>query len=462
MRIRFASLLVAASLTPAFTNAQSLPTVAAAHRVADSLARDFVARGQSPSVSVAIIRGADTIMMAAYGMADLELGVPATPQSVYRIGSVTKQYAAAATMQLIEQGKMALDDSIAMHLDRLPEAWRAVTVRQLLNHTSGIPSYTGLGAEWQKRWAEEMLPRTIIGMVADKPMDFAPGTKWEYNNTGYILLGMLIEKHAGKSWGADLDARFVKPLALGTTINCLNSPVIAQRVRGYEKQGQGWRNADYLAMTQPYAAGAICATAGDVARWNRLLHTGQVVSPSSYQMMITPEGAAATAPMKYGFGLAPAEIAGRPMIQHGGGIHGFISSNGWVPSAELSVTVLTNSGSARPDPLMQQLIRAALGVPLDAPPEVVPLSAAERERYVGVYALELPGGVPDFTVQATDDGGITAQLTGQGANRLLYYGDHTFGMSFDSTLRIIFTVVDGRATAMTLRQGGRDYPGKRK
>lgn len=462
MRIRVTSLLVAMSLAPALMHAQALPPVAVAHRVVDSLARDFVANNESPSVSIAVIRGADTIAIAAYGTADLEQGVAANPHSVYRIGSVTKQFTSAAVMQLIEQGAMALDDSLAMHLDSLPAAWRPVTVRQLLNHTSGIPSYTGLGEAWRKRWAEEMTPRTIIGMVADAPMDFAPGTKYAYNNSGYILLGMLIEQATGRSWGEDLDVRFAKPLGLGGTINCLNDPVIPHRVPGYEREGDGWRHTFRLAMTQPYAAGSICSTAGDVAKWNRLLHTGKVVSAASYQMMITPEGAAGEGPTQYGFGLARDTIAGRPMIQHGGGIHGFITANAWVPSEELSVTVLTNSGSARPAPLMRQLIRAALGAPLLQTPPVVPLGATARERYVGVYTLQLPPGPRDFTVAATPDGGLAGQLAGQSPIPLKHYGNRTFGVDFDPSVRIIFTVVDGRATAMTLRQGGQESRGERK
>jgi CubicO group peptidase (beta-lactamase class C family) len=341
---------------------QARPSVAVAHHLADSLARDFVARGEAPSVAVAVLRGNDTILIAAYGMADLENSVAATPQSLYRIGSVTKQFTAAAVMQLVEQGKVALDDSIAKHLADLPEAWRGVTVRQLLNHTSGIKSYTALGPEWVKRWGEEMPPRTVIGLVATQPMDFAPGTKWAYNNTGYILLGILIDHLTGTRWGADLTTRFATPLGIPSVTNCMNGPVLPKRVRGYEKFGSGWQNAAYLAMSQPYAAGAICATVGDIARWNRALHMGNVVSPASYTLMTTPEGAAATGAMKYGFGLAPATIAGVAVISHGGGIHGFISANVWVPGDQISITVLANSGSAKSGELQEKLLRAVLGV----------------------------------------------------------------------------------------------------
>src|SRR5690606_27414018 len=128
----------------------------------------------------------------------------------------------------------------------------------------GIPSYTSLGPEWQRRWGEEMLPRAILAMVAEKPMDFAPGAEHRYNNTGYILLGMLIEELTDARWGADLEARFSRPLGLSATRNCLMGPIVPHRVRGYDKAGTGWQNAAHLAMTQPYAAGAMCSTLGDL------------------------------------------------------------------------------------------------------------------------------------------------------------------------------------------------------
>ncbi len=449
-------------LSPTSLVAQSLPTVAAAHRVADSLARDFVARGESPSVAIAVLRGTDTIAFLAHGMADLELQVPATTASVYRIGSVTKQFTAVAVMQLAEQGRLALDDSIAVHLDNLPAAWRSVTVRQLLNHTSGIPSYTALGPEWQRRWGEEMLPRTILAMVATKPIDFAPGLEHRYNNTGYILLGMLIEALTDKRWGEDLEARFSEPLGLADTRNCMNGPIVPRRVRGYEKQGTGWQNAAYLAMTQPYAAGAMCSTLSDLTTWNRALHAGSVVSGASYAVMTTPVPPAGRNGMGYGFGLSVDTIAGRRMVVHGGGIHGFSTANSWVPSAELSVTVLANSGSARTNPLMGQLARAALGAPLQVEQAVVPLTDADRERYVGTYVLPLPGGPQDFQVAAAADGTLTGQMGGQQPLPLKYFGDHTFGADFDPTVRIIFTVVDERATEMVLRQRGGEIRGGRK
>jgi D-alanyl-D-alanine carboxypeptidase len=272
---------------------------------------------------------------------------------------------------------------------------------------------------------------------------------------------MLIEKITGRPWGADLAERFTKPLGLSDTRDCLATPIIPRRARGYEREEGHWINTPYLAMSQPYSAGAICSTVGDLARWNGALHTGQVVSAASYALMTTPEGAADSSSPRYGFGLIPDTLAGRPMITHGGGIPGFITANAWVPSAQLSITVLTNSGGARADVLMKQLVRAALGVPLELPPTVIPLAAVERRRYVGVYALALADGVHDFTIAEEGDH-LTAQQAGQEAIPILHYGNHTFGAGFDPSVRLIFTIEGGRATKLTLVQRGGRFEGARK
>lgn len=466
MKRRRVALLVVVGLVAAAVwqpvHAQSLPPVARVRAVVDSLARDFLARRQAPSVAIGLVRGTDTIALDGWGTADLEQEVPASAPTVYRIGSVTKQFTAAAIMQLREQGRLRLEDSIAAYVAGLPAGWRPVTIRQLLNHTSGIPSYTDIGPRWTRRWGQQMPPDSIIALTFADTMWFSPGTAWRYDNTGYVLLGMVIEKLAGRPWGEDMRQRFFLLLGLNDTHVCLNTPVIPHRAPGYEPgDSTPWQNADYLAMTQPYAAGALCSTVGDLARWNRALHTGKVVADSSYRLMTTPEGAAAHAALHYGFGLAADTLAGQRLITHGGGIHGFTTGNAWVPGAGLSVTVLANSGSANTGSLLKQLVRAALGAPLDQPPAPVALTPDLRDLLVGVYRLQLPGETRDFTVAANGDH-LTGQLAGQGAITLIYLGNRTFGADFDPNLRIIFEPATGRASGFTLRQGGTDFRATRK
>jgi CubicO group peptidase (beta-lactamase class C family) len=344
--------------------AQSLPPKAVVTRVTDSLAKAFLAARGAPGVSIAIIRGRDTLALGGWGKADLENDVPATARTVYHIGSITKQFTSAEVMQLMEQGKVRLDDSIGAHLTTLPSNWRGVTVRQLLNHTSGIPSYTDIGPAWIRRWGEEMTPDTIVALTAKDTMWFRPGTSWRYDNSGYVVLGMLVEKLAGRQWAIDVAERFAKPLGLEDTRSCDTRSVIPHHAKGYEPQGTQWQTAVYLAMSQPFTAGAMCSSVADLSRWNRALGSGQVVSAESYRLMTTPEGAAAMGRMKYGFGLARDTVGGHTIISHGGGINGFISANAWIPDVRLSVTVLANSGRAPSGQLLQQLVRVALGMPV--------------------------------------------------------------------------------------------------
>jgi D-alanyl-D-alanine carboxypeptidase len=458
------ALLLSFVALPAALRAQqrALPAPAQVARVLDSLGSGFIRDGRSPGTTIAVVRGRDTLLFAGYGSANLELGVPVTTNTVFRIGSVTKQFTSAAVMKLVELGKLSLADTIGAWLPTLPVAWRGVTITQLLNHTSGIPSYTDLGASWVKRWGEEMTGAEIISMVSDKPMDFPPGTKWKYNNSGYVLLGMLLEARVGRAWGQHFAEQFFTPMGMTRSRYCDTRSLIPGRASGYASDSsKAWVNAAYLAMSQPHAAGAMCSTIGDLVTWNRALHTGRVVSPASYTAMTTPVGAGIKPSGGYGFGLGRDQINGTPIITHTGGINGFLTANLWVPSAELSVTVLTNGESANPDRLAMQLARAALGIPLERDRlPIVALTDAQRAVYLGTYALMLGPSPTPFKVFAKD-GKLFGELQGQSAAEMLSFGNHTFGADFDPSVRIVFAVTNGAATKMTLRQNGQSMDGTR-
>jgi CubicO group peptidase (beta-lactamase class C family) len=443
--------------------AQSPPPAAAVASTVDSLARAWLADHGSPAVSIAVIRGRDTLAFGGWGQADLENEVAATPRTVYEIGSVTKQFTSVAVMQEIEKGRIRLDDSIGTYLPSLPAAWRGVTVTQLLNHTSGIPSYTSLGPAWVRRWGEEMPPDTLVALTADKPMDFPPGTQWRYNNSGYVILGMLIEKVTGRSWADDVQARFAAPLGLPDTRWCDVRPVIPRRAHGYESTGDGFRNAAFLAMSQPFSAGALCSTVGDLAKWNALLHGGKLLSAASYTALTTPQGAAIRGRGGYGFGISQDTLAGRTMIQHGGGINGFLSENAWFPETGISVTVLTNATGGNPGKLMRQVARVALGVPLLQPPKRIAMSADAMAKYVGEYDLALPGGARLFSV-TLKDGMLSGKLDapGQGPMEMVAFAEHSFFASSNDDVRVVFTASNGRVTGFTLRQGGGAFTAKRR
>lgn len=447
-------LLAALCLAPAATSAQrpAAPPAVVVRAQVDSLARAFVATAGAPGISVQVVRGRDTLVSAGYGMADLENRVPAAPSTVYRIGSITKQFTASAVMRLVEQGKLSLDDSIGALLPNLPEKWRGVTIRQLLNHTSGIPSYTNIGPAWIRRWGEDMPPDTLVALTARDSVWFAPGAQWRYDNSGYVVLGMLVERLTGESYASYIETNLVRPLGLQHTVYCDERRIIPGRARGYEREADGWRNATYLSMTQPYAAGALCSTVGDLARWNALLAAGRVVSAASYKAMTTPLGAAQR--NHYGFGLGADSLAGHFMVSHGGGINGFNTDNAYFPGDSLSVTVLTNSGASRPGPLLQNIARAALGVPLVGEPPRVSLTPQERRRYAGRYEIQNPDHSVLPVAIIAGEQALMAQPRGQPVSELIPMGNHVFRADFDPSVRITFRLENGRATGFTLLQGG--------
>jgi D-alanyl-D-alanine carboxypeptidase len=309
----------------------------------------------APGVSVAVVRaGRDTLVYRGYGLANLEHDVPATPRTVYRIGSVTKQFTAAAVLRLAEQGRLSLDDSVGRHLPRLPAAWRGARIRQVLNHTSGIPaSIAGAVREWDR-----MTPELLVPLLANEPLDFAPGAEFRYSNLGYIVLGLLIEEVAGTTYAHHVESTLLRPLGLHATRYCDVEPVIEHRASGYDAHDTVLVNAAYNPMRIPFSAGALCSTVGDLAAWNRALATGRVVNPASWARMTTPEGAARSS--GYGYGLFVRPIGGRPSFGHGGAVEGFRAINAYLPDDSLSVTLLTNLGRDGPEAIVGDVVLAAL------------------------------------------------------------------------------------------------------
>ena len=420
-----------------------------------------VANTPIAGLAVAVVKGGDTLLMKGYGFSDVENDVPTTPASVFRIGSITKQFTSSAIMQLVEKGQLSLDDTLGALLPNMPAVWRPVTLRQLLNHTSGIPSYTDLGPKWQKRWREDMLPDSLLAFTTGDTMSFAPGTKWRYDNTGYVLLGMILDKKTGRPYPKLVEEQLVKPLGMTSTVYCYTQPLIKHRAQGYARRGKQFMNAEYLGMSQPYSAGALCSTVGDLVAWTRALHDGRVVSRTSLRQMTTPTGPAAKP--RYGFGLQVDTLDGHLRVGHGGGINGFVSELSYYPNDMLTVVVLSNTVPSPTGLIASNIARIMFGMPVEGvtPPRVT-LAGSERSQYVGEYVLDTRDG-SKLPLQISISGEkLMAQAQGQGAFELIPYGNHVFGTEFDRSVRLTFQVENGRATRLTLRQEGVDIPGVRK
>jgi CubicO group peptidase (beta-lactamase class C family) len=444
---------VASAVAPALSAQGSAPRGRVVATI-DSLAAAFLADGPVAGVSVAVVKGRDTILAKGYGLADVENDVPATAQTVYRIGSITKQFTSAAIMRLVDDGKLSLDDTLGKLLPSAAPAWRRVTLRRLLNHTSGIRSYTGIGPRWQRRWREDMSPDTIVGLVRDDTLDFKPGAQWRYNNTGYVLLGMIIERASGKPYATFLEEEFFRPLGLSQTYYCSQKPIIKHRAQGYDRAGRQLVNTEYLSMTQPFSAGALCSTVGDLVAWQRALVGGRVVRPTSYAAMATPESLVDGKPLTYGYGLGVSTLSKHRKVSHGGGINGFITDLAYYPDDTLHVVVLANTSPSNPGRLADQIARAALSLPLLTPPVGVALAGSERSRYVGNYTLTAPSG-QKVPLRIFEQGGVLmTQIGGQPQGRLIPLGNHAFVLREDPDVRMTFVVNGDRATRLTMAQPG--------
>jgi len=309
-----------------------------ADRVDDYLAAQ-IAQRQIPGLSLAVIRDGKTIKSQGYGLANLELRVPVIPETVFEIGSLTKQFTATCVMMLVEEGKIALDDPVSKYLE-VPEAWKAITVRHLLTHTSGIKTYTALpGFEASLH----LTVRAFIDKLAAHPLTFAPGESFAYCNSGYNLLGFIIEKVSGESYWKFLSARILNPLGMSSTRSRDQKTVILHRASGYERENDALVNRD-SDLTDVFSAGAIVSTVPDLVKWNAALDSGKLLKSSSLQQMWTPSKLNSGKISSYGFGWRVDESKGRKNIGHSGSTSGFSASLQRFPDDKLTLIVLCNSG----------------------------------------------------------------------------------------------------------------------
>jgi CubicO group peptidase (beta-lactamase class C family) len=343
---------------------------------------------QEPGAAVIVVDDGQVLLREGYGLANVELGVPIAPDMVFRIGSVTKQFTAVAALLLVQEGKLALDDEITKYLPDYPTHGKKITVEHLLTHTSGIKSYTSL-PEWLAKRREDLTLEQLIGLFKDQPMDFAPGEKWLYNNSGYVLLGAVLEKASGQSYEELLRSRIFAPLGMQRTGYGHTTPILAGRVAGYQRGQAGWENAAFLSMSQPYAAGALVSTVDDLARWNAVLDGGKLLPPPLLARAMTGYALTDGKSTGYGYGWGIADWRGHHFVEHGGGIDGFQSYVLREPRAGLFVAVLSNALGREPDPdtVATKVALLALGESIEDPPVVKPAPEV-LDRYTGVYRID--------------------------------------------------------------------------
>lgn len=294
-----------------------------------------------PGATVAVVRRGDVLYVGTFGLADVESHTPVTDSTVFEIGSVTKQFAAAVTLQLVEEGALELDTPIHAFLDWLPGEWRGVTVRQLLNHTSGIPDYeaiAGYGIYDRRATAQE-----IVAIAQSRVVDFPPGSGFEYSNTGYYLLGLILESVEGRPLGRILERRIFTPLGMASTRMADPEAIIPNRARGYyQDRNRTLINIPASHPSATLAAGGLVSTVGDLARWDAALYGTAVVGEEMKRLMWAPTVLSGGRRVDYGFGWRLEPYDGRTQRYHYGMTHGFIANLTRLPDDDLTVIALAN------------------------------------------------------------------------------------------------------------------------
>lgn len=380
--IRFLSTIV---LTTFFNAALAQLPKETMAQIDDMLTEKYPAEGAG--AAVLITKGGKTIYSNASGKASIELNVDISAQHVFEIGSITKQFTAMAILMLEEQGKLKIEDEITKYLPDYPMMGYSITIHHLLNHTSGIQSYTDM-ATWAAIWRLEKGVDEMIDVFKNEPMHFEPGTQWEYNNSGYFLLGAIIEKASGMTYADFLQQNIFNPLEMKNTRYGSRKELIMNRAAGYDRAPDGFfDNAEFLSMTQPYAAGSIMSTVGDMALWMEALKANKLISAESLKKAWTNYPLKNGNPTNYGYGFAISDINGSPTIEHSGGIFGYSSNGIYLPDEDLYTIILTNCSCNSPYDFSTRIAAIAIGKPYTEP-EPIPLSAEELDEYVAIYEFE--------------------------------------------------------------------------
>jgi CubicO group peptidase (beta-lactamase class C family) len=451
MRNRLLSLSFALLAAPSVQAAP--PSAAEVSQHAQAMLERVYPDASAPGAAVLVARDDDVLFRGARGAASVELGAPLDAGQVFRLASVTKQFAAAGLLRLVDEGKVSLDDPLSRFLPDYPNG-KAVTVRQLLNHTSGIKSYTGIQGHMLAGIRQDLDTKALVEVFKDQPSDFKPGEGYAYNNSGYVLVGAVIEAASGKPWHQYLEEAFFKPLGMDDTHWGDDAAVIPRQVRGYSSEGEQLRSPRVLSMTQPHAAGALVSSVDDLLTWNRALHEGRLLKPASYRAMTTPEGKAADD--GYGYGISVGKIRGEKALQHGGGIFGFSTFLLYLPESGVTVAMLQNSDS-RPGmevgELSRMLAAHAVGKPY---PQATPLKVdpAMLKSVEGVYRIDKDAA----RVLRVVDGKLTSQRTGSDPFALIPIGADEFLFKDSLTHMTIERDASGKAVAMLFQPNGDGEP----
>lgn len=389
-RIMPAGLLIAtlALLSPATAQTTPQPAIqsdaAVATAIDAALAPHF--KPNEPGATVIVTRDGKPVFRKAYGMANIEHGIALKPEMSLRLGSITKQFTAVGILMLADQGKLAVSDDIRKFLPDYPTQGRTVTIEHLLTHTSGIKSYTDM-ASYRQGMRTDMTVQAVIDLFKNEPFAFEPGERYAYNNSGYFLLGAIIEKVSGMSYADFMAKHIFEPLGMKNTAYDSNELIIPNRANGYSRREGKVRNTAYLSLSQPYAAGALLSSVDDLMLWDAAITSGKLLKPDTWKQAFTPYKPKTGEAPGYGYGWFMRSIQGQPAIEHGGAINGFNTYAVRLPQDKVYVALLSNEDSASRAYIGEKIAAIAIGKPY-ADWKAVKLDDSVLDRYIGIYKID--------------------------------------------------------------------------
>jgi CubicO group peptidase (beta-lactamase class C family) len=367
------------------------------------------------------------LLLKSYGAADLELDVPTPNDAVYQIGSITKQFTAVAILQLAEQGKLSLDDDVTKYVPEFFTPGRRIALRQLLNHTSGLFDYVSLNG-FIRRSRIPISSDSLVILFRNRPLDFAPGTAMTYSNSGYFVLGLVIERVSGEQYGQYVQQHLLDRIGMRDAASCSNERVVPRHVHGYDFDDGGLRLSSYVDYSWTTAVGSLCMTAMDLVTWTYALHHGEMLGAAAYRTLITPDTIADGRRLRYADGLVADSILGHRALHHGGDLPGFASEATYLPDDSLTVVVLINTeGPERPDDLSVGILSFYV-TDSSAQPKVFGGRALD---YVGTYrgVRQFQGAIVKRTFRIRADSAshsLTMQVDDGAITPLSFCGGDTF------------------------------------
>lgn len=398
-----------------------------------------------PGAAVLVVQNDKVLLRKGYGIAEMNRKVPVTPDMVFRIGSITKQFTSTAILKLVEDGKLSLQDDLSKYLPDF-KTQHPITIEQLLNHTSGIKSYTSVPERMTTEAKRTKLSVTeMMGYIQSYPIDFKPGEQWLYNNSAYFLLGAVIEKVTGKTYNDYISQTFFKPLKM-TASYPDDSKSIAKQAAGYTKgTGDAFVMADYVHPSIPYSAGSIFSTVDDLWKWNQAVFGYKLVKKELLEKAWAPTKTTDGSVESYGYGWQLGRVGDAKAIGHGGGIDGFLSFEVYVPEKQIYVAILANNTSVNPQDIAYLLAEQVAGVGGSKPDPIV-LAEDQGDAFVGVYKINDQAD----RVITRKGNQYFSQRTGGEKFEIYPYGENQFAFKESNTKINFIRDASGSVSAMEM------------